>query len=407
MLTLKLREWERKSNVDLTALQIGNLQSIDGIRVEARTDGNFDITPTGNLVGYVRRGDTSVVIEPSKCGAAQVIFMMGYSEDPNMFGSEQVDFDQDEDLLEAFISVFVRSASTAIGRGLFRTYASQDEDLSSIRGRIRMSDQMARRFRLSPPIAVTFDEFTVDNYENRILRSAIQLASQLPIRNQVTARGLQYLRAMFSDVSLVEFNRSSIVEPVWNRLNEHLRYPVSLARRILMNSSISLDQGIASSDEFLVNMANVFEDFVATAVREHLNLSKVEMPRADELKGKLFLDEESKIRLKPDLSRWQGERCLAIGDVKYKRTTASGVNHPDIYQLLAYATAANLHQASVIYAMAKDDEEGIRLLGDHHVLGTNVLIKVFALDLQKPSTDVLRQISEFADNFREHPVLAI
>ena len=107
MLTLKLREWERKSNVDLTAQQIGNLQSIDGIRVEARTDGNFDITPTGNLVGYVRRGDTSVVIEPSKCGAAQVIFMMGYSENPNMFGSDQVDFDHDDDLLEAFISVFV------------------------------------------------------------------------------------------------------------------------------------------------------------------------------------------------------------------------------------------------------------------------------------------------------------
>jgi 5-methylcytosine-specific restriction enzyme subunit McrC len=358
-------------------------------------------------VGYVRRGDTSVVIEPSKCGAAQVIFMMGYSEDPNMFGSEQVEFDQDEELLEAFISVFVRSTSAAIGRGLFRTYASQDEDLSTIRGRIRMSDQMARRFRLSPPIAVTFDEFTVDNYENRILRSAIQLASQLPIRNQVTARDLQYLRAMFSDVSLVEFNRSSIVEPVWNRLNEHLRYPVSLARRILTNSSISLDHGIASSDEFLVNMANVFEDFVATAVREHLNLSIGEMPRADELKGKLFLDEESKVRLKPDLSRWQGERCLAIGDVKYKRTTASGVTHPDIYQLLAYATAANLRQASVIYAMAKDDEEGIRLLGDHHVLGTNVLIKVFALDLQKPSSDILRQISKFADNFREHPALAV
>jgi 5-methylcytosine-specific restriction enzyme subunit McrC len=407
MLTLKLREWERKSNVDLTAQQIGNLQSIDGIRVEARTDGNFDITPTGNLVGYVRRGDTSVVIEPSKCGAAQVIFMMGYSEDPNMFGSEQVEFDQDEELLEAFISVFVRSTSAAIGCGLFRTYASQDEDLSTIRGRIRMSDQMARRFRLSPPIAVTFDEFTVDNYENRILRSAIQLASQLPIRNQVTARDLQYLRAMFSDVSLVEFNRNSIVEPVWNRLNKHLRYPVSLARRILTNSSISLDHGIASSDEFLVNMANVFEDFVATAVREHLNLSIGEMPRADELKGKLFLDEESKVRLKPDLSRWQGERCLAIGDVKYKRTTASGVTHPDIYQLLAYATAANLRQASVIYAMAKDDEEGIRLLGDHHVLGTNVLIKVFALDLQKPSSDILRQISKFADNFREHPALAV
>ena len=399
MLTLKLREWERKSNVELTAEQIGNLQSIDGIRVEARTDGNFDITPTGNLVGYVRRGDISVVIEPSKCGAAQVIFMMGYSEDPKMFGSDQVEFDQDDDLLEAFISVFVRSAIAAIERGLFRTYASQDDDLSTIRGRVRMSDQMSRRFRLTPPIAVTFDEFTVDNYENRILRSAIQLASHLPIRNQVTSRGLQYLRAMFSDVSLIEFNRNSVVEPVWNRLNEHLKYSVNLARRILTNSSISLDHGVASSDEFLINMANVFEDFVVTAIREDLGATKSEMPRAKDLKFPVRL--ATKIRLKPDISGWNGDTCVAIGEVKYKRTTADGVVHPDIYQLLAYATATGLSQASVIYAKSAGENDGLSEVGSHFVEGPGITINVFALDLQKSSSEVLEQISVFANNFRE------
>jgi 5-methylcytosine-specific restriction enzyme subunit McrC len=344
------------------------------------------------------------VIEPSKCGAAQVIFMMGYSEDPKMFGSEQVNFDQDDNLLEVFISVFVRSATKAIERGLFRTYASQDDDLSTIRGRVRMSDQISRRFRIAPPIAVTFDEFTVDNLENRILRSAIQAASQLPIRNPATIRGLQYLRAMFSDVTLMEFDRNFISEPIWNRLNENLKYPVGLARRILMNSSISLDHGSASSDEFLINMANVFEDFVVTAIREDLGVSKSEMPRAKDLAFPVRL--AKKIRLKPDISRWKGDSCIAIGDVKYKRTTADGVVHPDIYQLLAYATATSLSQASVIYAKSASDGDGLAEVGSHFVEGPEITINVFALDLQKSSSDVLEQISVFANNFREQPAFA-
>ncbi len=63
---LKLREWT-KAALKLDSVQISELQRIDGIRIEARADGRFDVTPTGNMVGYVRRGSTSVVIHPSKC----------------------------------------------------------------------------------------------------------------------------------------------------------------------------------------------------------------------------------------------------------------------------------------------------------------------------------------------------
>ena len=31
---------------------------------------------------------------------------------------------------------------------------------------------------------------------------------------------------------------------------------------------------------------------------------------------------------------------MLVGDLKYKRVNVEGVKHPDLYQLLAYATAA-------------------------------------------------------------------
>ena len=394
---LKLREWT-KTDFELDSTQISELQRIDGIRIEARSDGRFDVTPTGNMVGYVRRGTTSVVIHPSKCDSRRVIFMMGYADNPAVFGESQVDFEADDDLLEAFISVFVRSLTGSVSRGLYRTYATIEDDLSVIRGRVRMSDQISRRFRLTPPIAVSFDEFTVDNLENRLLKSAVEIASRIPLRNQKTRDTLQYLRAVFTDVSLLEYDHAWLPEPIFSRLNEHLKYPLNLAKRIIRNSSISLEHGDGASDEFLFNMATIFEDFVVTALREELKLSSTVMPRANEIKKNPYLDEENRVKLKPDISRWEDGRCVAIGDVKYKRTSAEGVVHPDIYQLLAYATSTDLKQASVVYAMSPNESEEL-MVGTHKVKHSGISINVFALDLTKSTDEILGQISEFARCF--------
>ncbi len=393
-----LLEWKKTTVGELTSAQIADLLSIDGIRVEARPDGQYDVTPTGNLVGYVRRGETSVVIHPSKCSAELVIFMMGYADNPKFLGNDQVNFDHSEDLLEAFISVFVRRTMSAINRGLYRTYRSIDDELSVIRGRVRLSDQITRKFRLVPPISVSFDEYTVDNTENRLIKAAVEISSRMPLRNERTLKDLQFLRAMFSEVEHIEFDRRWLPEQVWTRLNEHLSYPVHLAKRIIQNSSISLERGSHTSDEFLINMANVFEDFVATAIREELKLTNIEMPRANELRNNLYLDTERKIRLKPDLSRWEGAQCVAIGDVKYKRTTAEGVLHPDIYQLLAYATATKLPRASIIYACGKGERDEL-MVGNHRLRETDITIDVFVLDLTQSSQKVLEQVSEIARAF--------
>ena len=400
---LKLREWT-KAKLELDSVQISELQSIDGIRIEPESDGQFNVTPTGNMVGYVRRGGTSVVIHPSKCDPRRILFMMGYADNPAFFGDGQVDFEGEDDLLEAFISVFVRRLSVSVERGLYRTYATMEDELSVIRGRIRMSDQISRRFRLAPPIAVSFDEFTVDNSENRLLKSAIEIASRIPLRNQKTLNTLQYLRAMFTDVSLIEYDHAWLPDPVFTRLNEHLKYSVNLAKRIIRNSSISLEHGDGASDEFLINMATVFEDFVVTALREELKLSSSEMPRANELEEKLYLDEKNQVRLKPDISRWKDSRCVAIGDVKYKRTSAEGVVHPDIYQLLAYATSVDLKQASVVYAMSPNESEEL-MVGTHNVKHSGISINVCALDLSKSTDEILEQISEFARCFE--PAMSI
>ena len=81
------------------------------------------------------------------------------------------------------------------------------------------------------------------------------------------------------------------------------------------------------------DMNTVFENFVVAALREELGVGHDVLQQGATL-PRLYLDEEQTTRLEPDLSLWDGDRCVFVGDLKYQ--TADGTISPDnLYQLLA------------------------------------------------------------------------
>ncbi len=89
-------------------------------------------------------------------------------------------------------------------------------------------------------------------------------------------------------------------------------------------------------------MNRLFERFVVRALREALGADDRTLSSG----GGTTLDERGRIRLEPDLSWWP--HGTFVGDVKYKRDDR--VANPDLYQLLAYATAFDLPGGLLIYA---------------------------------------------------------
>ena len=110
------------------------------------------------------------------------------------------------------------------------------------------------------------------------------------------------------------------------------------------------------------------------ALREALGLSERVFPFEAKAR-KLHLDAKKRVRLEPDLSWWEGRRCVWVGDAKYKRITVKGVKHPDIYQMLSYTTATGLDTGMLIYA--KGEAEPV--IHDIPMAGRS--IEVRALDL--------------------------
>ena len=77
-------------------------------------------------------------------------------------------------------------------------------------------------------------------------------------------------------------------------------------------------------------------------LRGEIERLSYEIERLKRKQRDIYLDIDQRVRLRPDLSWWTRGRCEFVGDVKYKRTVAGKVLHPDLYQLLAYTIATDL-----------------------------------------------------------------
>ncbi|HEY0640136.1 MAG TPA: hypothetical protein VGD67_21105 [Pseudonocardiaceae bacterium] len=107
--------------------------------------------------------------------------------------------------------------------------------------------------------------------------------------------------------------------------------------------------------------------------------------------ARLSLDDAGRLLVRPDLSRWSDGRCTFVGELKYRYDTGEG-DTPNLYQTLAYATAAGLPDAMLIYA------DGPSAGTTHQLPHAGFRIHVRHLDLAAPLDDLREQIRSRADH---------
>lgn len=356
--------------------------------------GTWDLTP-GSTVGIVQLGGRTVVIRP-KLDLDRVLFLVAYALDPKRWQDRLVGQGTVDLLHEAIIPGFARVLRRALGRGLLQGYRTEEATLTTVRGRIRFDDQLRRHLGRSVPVEVRYDDFTEDIEVNRLLKAALHRLGRLPVRSEAARRSLAPFRAALEDgVTLVEYDARRLPDVSWNRLNEHYRPAVDLARLILRSGSIELGEGATSSAAFLLDMNAVFEDFVVVALREALGLGPRAFPQGARGRA-LRLDEGARIRLEPDVSWWEEGRPVFVGDVKYKSIDAVSAPNHDLYQLLAYTVATALDHGLLIYA--KGAGEAVT----HEVVMSGTRLDVASLDISGPPDTVLAGITLLAQRIQHH-----
>ncbi len=357
------------------------------------TAGTYTLTPS-SYIGALNVGDLTIVIRP-KITIDRVMFLIAYAMDPENWRKDAFELEKAPDMLEAIALAFAHRTRQAIRRGLLQGYRHEEDALYTVRGRIRFGDQISRRFGIPLPIKVAFDEYTEDIEKNRLLKTAIHRLGHSFIRSEAVRRQVRRLRPAFESVGLGRYRRGSVPEVRYSRLDEHYRPAVELARLIIENTSLELFQGRVAGAALLIDMNQVFEEFLYVALGEALGLPKSRWKHEQ----RLPLDEAGRIPMKPDLSWWPSgttgnqSRPIFVGDAKYKKVEQSGFENADIYQMLAYCTAADLSSGLLVYAGEGETDT-------HRIRHAGKTIDVSSLDLAGTPEDILGEVRRLAGRIK-------
>ena len=395
MVDIDLTEYQKSAPVALTVDARDALrEAVKSLTIEPALglEGAYVLTP-GSTVGAVELGDLSVVIAP-KIPMKQVLSLALYAMDASdLWQKLPFNFAGEEALPDLLARALADAARRAFLRGLLHGYRTEEEALYGVRGRIRFDEQLRRRFGLPLPVEVRYDEFTEDILENRLVNAAAGRLAAMRLRSPTARRELGWIAGTLADVSTVEYAPNHVPEVIFDRLNGHYRQVVTLARLVLQHSAFQSSRGAVRAIGFLFDMDDVFQRFLTRALREKLGLSDRAF-RSDKKLPKITLDEAKSVGLEPDLSWWEGDRCVFVGDAKYKNLTGKNVPNDDLYQLLAYATALRLPGGLLIYA------KGEANVGTYQVSNTDKSLEVAALDLSGNFGQVLQSVGDLAKRVR-------
>jgi 5-methylcytosine-specific restriction enzyme subunit McrC len=224
-------------------------------------------------------------------------------------------------------------------RGLYRAYLPIQETAPYVRGRIHTAT-LAQTLPAAT-IKSSYHQLTTDVAENRILTWTLYtvLRSGLCFGETLTLVQRAY-RLLASQTTLTPMTVESCRGRVYTRLNQDYAPLHALCAFFLDQSGPGHTVGDQTMIPFLVDMARLYEQFVAAWLKQRLAAShrvatQVHTPVSGDLHFTIDLV------ISAGRQRW-------VVDTKYKVPTA-GPDTADVAQVLAYAQVQGAQEAVLVY----------------------------------------------------------
>ena len=346
------------------------------IEIAEARDGKY-LLRSRQYVGNIVLPKHTIVIRP-KIPNLNFFMMLTRTYELVELDEEEFLYPKDREIFELVLTVFLNGVEKLVKSGMSKGYLDLDENLRRVRGRILVTEDVRGNPVLHDKVCCTYSEFGPDTAENRILKFTLFKLSQMQLQDGQLNRKAKAMFHYFEPVSLTHTDSKSWPRIAYNRLNQRYKPMMNLAKLILENSSLNLQQtGEIEFSSFLVDMNLLFERFLLSYFREKLKDFLVK--GASRLGGPYTLDEEGELRRNPDIVVKKGKRPLLVMDAKYKvllNTDAETVDG-DINQVFSYTFAVGVPMGILIYPKCRGstiaDDEPRKMKGTEKRLARRVV----------------------------------
>lgn len=329
-----------------------------------------------------------------------IYYMLSYAFSVlNEQGYKRIATEELKTVPDLMAAILAQGIAVQIKRGLGKDYISQTEALSSLRGRINISESLKTQTMLKKQLICEYDDFSVNIMMNRIIKSTVELMLRSEIRADLK-KELRKLMMYFGDVELIDLHTVNW-NIRYNRNNQTYRMLISVCWLVVKGLLQTNSDGSTMLMDFLdeQRMCRLYEKFILEYYRREFpqitaNASQIPWQLDDGIGTMLPI-------MQTDVMLTYKEKVLIIDAKYYSHITqmqygTKKLHSDNLYQIFTYVKnkeyelAGKSHEVSGMLLYAKTYEE---LLPDNQYMMSGNRISVRTLDLDCDFSEITAQLN--------------
>ena len=318
-----------------------------------------------------------------------IYYMLAYAfQVLNEQGYRNIATEDFENTAELCAAILARGINIQIKRGLGKEYIPRTEALSSLRGKIDITESIKTQALQRKQLVCSYDEFSVNSYMNRIIKSTVLLLLRADI-TKARKKELRKVLVFFDDVDVIDLY-SVNWNVQYNRNNQTYRMLISICFLVVKGLLQTQSDGTTKLMDFLdeQRMHRLYEKFILEYYRKEYpqitaNASQIPWQLDDDMSAMLPV-------MQTDIMLSHGEKTLIIDAKYYAHSTQiqydkHSLHSGNLYQIFTYVKnkeaelADSPHEVSGMLLYAKTDED-IYPENAYRMSGNRIEVRTLNLD---------------------------
>ena len=338
-----------------------------------------------------------------------IYYMLSYAfRVLNEQGYKSIETEEFHNVAELCASILTKGVKQQLKRGLGQEYISETEALSSPRGKIDVTASIKNLSMIRGELVCTYDEFSVNSYMNRIIKSTLLLLLKAKI-SPSRKKEIKKLLVFFGDVETLDIHTIN-----WsirfNRNNQSYRMLVAVCELVIKGLIQTQSDGSTKMMDFLDDqkMHRLYEKFILEYYNteyKHLKV-KASASMMDWQVDDGFRDLLPK--MKTDITLTCGERTLIIVAKYYERNLREqygkvSIPTDNLYQIFTYVKTKENELVGVphekvsgMLLYAQTEAEGA-FNNEYQIMGNRVCVRT--LDLSGDFQSIKNQLDDIAEKY--------
>ena len=269
-----------------------------------------------------------------------IYYMLAYAfQVLNEQGYRNIATEDFENTAELCAAILARGINIQIKRGLGKEYIPRTEALSSLRGKIDITESIKTQALQRKQLVCSYDEFSVNSYMNRIIKSTVLLLLRADI-TKARKKELRKVLVFFDDVDVIDLY-SVNWNVQYNRNNQTYRMLISICFLVVKGLLQTQSDGTTKLMDFLdeQRMHRLYEKFILEYYRKEYpqitaNASQIPWQLDDDMSAMLPV-------MQTDIMLSHGEKTLIIDAKYYAHSTQiqydkHSLHSGNLYQIFTY-----------------------------------------------------------------------